>query len=423
MVRRKTAVVDNRPTDVILPDSEWMAEKYREFSSRFFSIHKVPDVDSGIIGLSISGRMKRSWGMAYFYGSRCGGACKCKVEEAPSPKPSHVGRNVPGFVWIRGRSVGEPRMAIRMSGKSFLPERVWEGVLVHEMVHIACYWNGLWTGEGHDGWFVDISDEIRDASGGEFDIQRFIGREEMLARDDIEAESYVPGEDYGFAVEARLGMNGVQFHDNETAGKSDPVLCIHGWRGINTVLWRCASLDDAKRGITALRDSFRQPFSVGPGDRPPMLSVDGSKFKFMPRVVGFAIYEMKRDNVSDRSKRKAVRREFQKLARLPDSFPTPLPSKQEIYDGQAVLSRAKSSGSGVAVKIWDSNGGWTEAYRNRGRTGVEESFVAKAAAGIASAARSLVSGFAGLVRSVLGSLWGKPEVVDHGDGFVDVAIP
>ena len=291
MVERRTAVVDGRPTEVILPDVEWFEEAYREYASRFFSRWWMPEPGSPEFTIRTSRRMSETFGKTLFGCMDCGGFFRVKVEEATTPRPEHVGRDIRGGVWFPDRSEGYPWSAIAMGVKEFMPERVWRHVLVHEMVHLACYWNSLWAGEGHDGWFLDIADAIRADSGGEFDIQRYVPLDMVYDKEDVEAEGMSRGSDYGLALRAVAELDGRKF----------------------PVMWRCPSLEAAKSAIQSLYASRRAPFDGVPA-----------------RLSSVSVYEFDRGNVGDRGNRHLVRARYSALPDLPGGFPAGMPGADDL---------------------------------------------------------------------------------------------
>lgn len=387
MVGRRTAMVDGRPVEVFLPDEEWLAEKYEECSHRFFTRWKVPDISSGNILIRIVDEPIRgsAWGNAHFHCSECGGVFYCTVNEAPTPRPSHVEADSKGFVWFKSRSRGEPVSTVNIATCVPLPETVWINVLVHEMVHVACHWNGLWTGsDGHGGWFLDIADEIRESSGGSVDITPKVPLEFKAEKDEVEAESMESGKDFGFAVWANILTP----------------------RGKFPMVWRCPSLESAKSGARAIWKSREALFDSVPS-----------------RVVGLCVIEYDRGNVDDRTKRYLVAKRYRDLPEFPGTFPAPVPSNDEFRAAALASSKNLRSFGGV-ISVWDIHG-YTDEYKRKhpdrfAATGiVTESIVGD----FMQKATKTVSRLAERLKSIVGSLWGKPVVRDYGDGYVDIDVP
>lgn len=397
MIQRSTAIINGSPTEVMLPDEGWLEDLYREFSARFFLRWKVPD---GIAIKCVSGGGGTWYGRTTGFAEECGGLFSCTMDEAPTPRPRHSENgDALGAVWFRNRSTGEMEILIRIHTETPLPESAWRHIVVHEMIHAACYWNGLWTGDGHDGWFRDLADDIRDASGGEYDIGKFAPDSIRQDRDDVMAASQVPGRDFGFAVVARLGFRGTPFASRKRAGPDDYILRLCGWTGVTQLAWRCATKDEAMRAarqLMAVRGSpmvldFNSPAEVMRGRTRGIRT---------PTVVGVDVYECSRWNIENRDLRKELPEKFAGLAELPDHFPAPTQTKEEVHEGQTFAGRDAAIRAGAMVKVWSS-----ENFQ------VNESIIGRA-----------VRRGMDLLHSVFSSLWGKMRIRNFGDGHAIVEI-
>lgn len=185
-----------------------MRENYELFRQEYFSGVKMPSS----ITLEPTTRMTRAWGKAWWHGV-CKRLYAHESGRLNSPdmnfdndflERSYIKRN------IRKKMLVYPDSAtyrIQLDVRDFLPEVVYEGVLVHEMVHICCYCNRLWAGEGHDGWFRKIGDYITKKSGGRYNIQRYISKDEVADRERIKGAVMTEDSNSGWVVKFVLSQD------------------------------------------------------------------------------------------------------------------------------------------------------------------------------------------------------------------------
>lgn len=125
--------------------------------------------------LKINNRLKHCWGKAGWWRSKHGDTEKVNSWGSAKPVPAqYVTKEMQFPVWKWNGTYSQedcPRTTIHLRATKWLPEVLYENTLIHEMCHIYCYLNGLWAGEGgHDGWFRMISEKIKTATNGKYEI-------------------------------------------------------------------------------------------------------------------------------------------------------------------------------------------------------------------------------------------------------------
>ncbi len=196
-MQRKIVNVNGKDLEAVIVDPAWMRQKYEQFRGMFFSTVRMPDV--GDISLEVSTRMKRAWGRAWWKDFVNRSTRQRAQYDQNRDVISDETKDAWGMKqkWLEGEYVrrnikckipNNPdtlKCRIQLNTREFLPEVVYEGVLVHEMVHVCCYCNRMWTGEGHDGWFRKIGDYITNASDGKYKIERYVSQDDIDIRDMI----------------------------------------------------------------------------------------------------------------------------------------------------------------------------------------------------------------------------------------------
>lgn len=204
-MQRKIVSVDGKELEVVKVDGAWMRERYEEFRLKYFSEIEMPTGRG--ISLVPTPRLGRVWGRAYV----SGWARKSYEQDAGrlpdgtmgfqsgSLEGRYVEKRTRGFILTNPK---EASYQIRLNTVHWLPEVVFEGVLVHEMVHIACYRNRLWQGlrNAHDGWFRKFGEYVTEASGGKYRIERYVSKEDIRQRDGIRRSIMSEDAESGWAV-------------------------------------------------------------------------------------------------------------------------------------------------------------------------------------------------------------------------------
>lgn len=191
-MERKTIQYAGKDLEVIIPDEEWMREKYSQFRAMFFSDGFMPES----IRLNIDNSLKHSWGVAEYWDSKMGDSGMFTVEKSRIRiPPEYVSRNSPSMMWLYNGTYPidqHPMVGIKVRATKWLPEEVYENTMVHEMCHVFCYLNGLWTGgNGHDGYFMVLSKKIGEASGGKYKVLSKVSDEEHNLCSDINDHGFV----------------------------------------------------------------------------------------------------------------------------------------------------------------------------------------------------------------------------------------
>lgn len=180
MERRKVQI-DGVEIEVIRPDRIWLQENYELFLSEFFAGGRMPDY----IDLLTSTRLRGTWGWAGWRGTykwryafdRDDGVNGLESEEMgwhPGLNGSYVHRNSKGKILLAPERA---KYHIKLKNVDWLPEYIYEDTLIHEMCHIFCYYNKLWAGEGHDGYFLRLAEYIKRKSNGKYNITRYVKKE------------------------------------------------------------------------------------------------------------------------------------------------------------------------------------------------------------------------------------------------------
>ena len=171
------------------PDENWLRENYELFLSEYFSGGRMP----ANITLLTSTRLRGTWGWAGWRGAYrwrraydtedgVNGLESKEMGWGPGLDGSHIHRNSKGQVLIAPENAS---YTIKIKNVDFLPECIYEDTLIHEMCHIFCYCNKLWTGEGHDGYFLRLSEYIKRKSNGNYDITRYVKKEHQEMADKV----------------------------------------------------------------------------------------------------------------------------------------------------------------------------------------------------------------------------------------------
>lgn len=205
-MERQTVTVKGKPLEVVKIDVAWMEENYELFRQEYFSNLDMPPVEDMRFKVEV-GRHKNWWGYAQYNGPswiriRAGEvyhpgsgeninrvtpeAMRAMGFESDTLERKYVARNVQS--WVPSYPARYSSFTIALNNEDFLPEVLFEGTLVHEMVHIATMRNRLWDGgksNAHDGWFKKIGEYITRASGGRYEIQRYVTKSEASMKTDI----------------------------------------------------------------------------------------------------------------------------------------------------------------------------------------------------------------------------------------------
>lgn len=174
-MERQTVTIDGQEIEAVKVDEEWIRQKYDEFRSTYFSNWVMPSSDK--ISFQVGSKMLKTFGM-FKYRFPNGTLKRVYPEEAPVATPSEfISRRIKSRVWF---GKGEPvRLVIRLKTSDFMPEAIYENVLIHEMTHVVVKFNMMWSGEAHDGWFKKIAEYIRNASSGKYVVERHVPEQDL----------------------------------------------------------------------------------------------------------------------------------------------------------------------------------------------------------------------------------------------------
>lgn len=178
-MQRRIVNIDGQETEVILIDKEWMEQKYKEFQY-LFNGYEMPQS----IVLKPTARLTRTWGRAVLKcrGYTDGGTFHITSSQSRVIIPdNYIDDEGTSPVFIKKRAThGQPLYTIYISTSKLLPESAFESVMVHEMIHICCYHNGIWQGKhGHSGGFKMIADQVKKISNGKFAPERYVPKNDI----------------------------------------------------------------------------------------------------------------------------------------------------------------------------------------------------------------------------------------------------
>lgn len=213
-MERETRIINGKQLEVVKIDEAWMRENYELFRQEYFSDIDMPTAEEMHFLTNLGKYSRRRWwGWAQVEGLRWQKMRGTETRYNPqierginSLKPGTMGfptgslqdrfikRNLRS--WVTGETKYGPyseeygkdgKYTIAVDSTDWMPELLFEGVLVHEMVHIACFKNRLWQGgmESHDGWFRQIGEYVTQKSGGRYNIERYVTKEESATRTEI----------------------------------------------------------------------------------------------------------------------------------------------------------------------------------------------------------------------------------------------